>query len=175
MNTKKQHTLSIVLFAVYILALTWMILFKLQIPFDGLWITPVRIINLIPYTGAFTNNGGSQLREVIENILVFIPFGIYLCLLKNSWMFLKKVAPIIGFSLSVEIAQYLFAIGRTDITDLINNTLGGIIGIGIYALLYKILKDKTNGIIRVIALVITISVLLFITILLATNRFPRFI
>jgi glycopeptide antibiotics resistance protein len=157
------------------MALTWIVLFKLQIPFDGLWITPVRIINLIPFPGALTGHGGFQLTEVVENVLAFVPFGIYLSLLKTDWTCLKKLLPMIGFSLIVEIMQFVFAMGRTDITDLINNTLGGLIGIGIYAVLSKILRDRTNGIIRIIALLLTISVLLFVTILLVTNRFPRFI
>jgi glycopeptide antibiotics resistance protein len=56
--------------------------------------------------------------------------------------------------------QIAFAIGRADITDVLTNTLGGIIGIGIYALLLKLLKGKTNTIINI--LVTMFIVILFV-------------
>ena len=75
-------------------------------------------------------------------MLIFIPFGIYITMLKSNWSFIKKIIPIFLTSLIVEILQYIFAVGATDITDLIGNTLGGVIGIGIFYLLIKLLKTK---------------------------------
>lgn len=60
-------------------------------------------------------------------------------MLKSNWSFIKKIIPIFLTSLIVEILQYIFAVGATDITDLIGNTLGGVIGIGIFYLLIKLL------------------------------------
>ena len=42
--------------------------------------------------------------------------------------FYTKVLVIAGTSLCLEIAQYVLAVGRTDITDLITNTAGGFFG-----------------------------------------------
>ena len=70
--------------------------------------------------------------------------GIYISMLKSEWSFSKKVFTIIGFTMSFEIIQFVLAIGRSDFTDILANTLGGVIGIGIYQLLFKLLKHRTN-------------------------------
>lgn len=67
---------------------------------------------------------------------------------------MKKLLAIVGLTFAFEIIQFIFAIGRTDITDVLSNTLGGIIGIGIYALLSKVLKSRTNKVINVVALLL---------------------
>jgi hypothetical protein len=43
-----------------------------------------------------------------------------------------KVALICSFSLSVEVIQFVFAIGVADITDVITNTSGGLLGLALY-------------------------------------------
>ncbi|GGD58798.1 VanZ family protein [Paenibacillus nasutitermitis] len=157
MKPEKRNTLTIALFVVYILLQVGIILFKL--PFyseklsDG-----IRVINLIPFQESFDENGVLILREIIDNILLFIPLGIYICMLKNEWPFMKKVLPIFSLTLVFEVIQFIFAIGRSDITDVLGNTLGGVIGIGIYALLFRIFKNRTFRIINILALVVTICV-----------------
>ncbi len=74
----------------------------------------------------------------------------------------KKVIPIFITSLAFETLQYIFALGASDITDLIGNTLGGIIGIAVFMLLSKIFKNNTIKIINVLALIVTIIVVLFL-------------
>lgn len=93
------------------------------------------------------------------NIIAFVPFGVYIAMLKPNWSFLKKVAPIALTSLLVETMQYIFAIGAADITDFIGNTVGGIIGIIIYLIAYKLFKTniRTNKIFNIIALIGTIG------------------
>lgn len=159
MKSEKRNTLTIILFVVYMLLLTGVILFKL--PFyseklsDG-----IRVINLIPFQGSFDKNGVIILREIIDNILLFIPLGIYICMLKSKWPFMKKTLPAIGLSLTFEVIQFIFAIGRSDITDVLGNMLGGVIGIGIYVLLSKIFKNRTVKVVNVFALAVTIYVVL---------------
>lgn len=156
MKSEKQNTLTIVLFVVYILLLTAIIIFKL--PFYSEITDGIRVINLIPFQGSFDENGVIIFREIIDNILLFIPLGIYICMLKDEWSFMKKALPVIGLSLTFEIIQFTFAIGITDVTDIIDNTLGGIIGIGIYALLFKIFKNRTIKIVNMLALAVTVCV-----------------
>ena len=167
MSKEKKNTLTIVLFMIYVLALIWIILLKLQFSFTE--IDRVRSINLIPLQGSVIINGIVSLNEIFDNIIVFIPFGIYINMLKNKWSFIQKVLPIISVSLTFEVLQFIFAIGRTDITDLLGNTLGGIIGIFIYAVLLKIFKNKTIKIINTVALISTVCALAFITLLLIAN------
>lgn len=156
MKSEKQNTLTIILFVIYILVLTGIILFKL--PFYSKISDGIRVINLIPFQGSFDENGVILLREIVYNILLFIPLGIYICMLKSEWSFVKKTLPIIGLTLALEVIQFIFAIGRTDITDIFNNTLGGIIGIGIYALLFKIFQNRTIKVVNILALVFTVCI-----------------
>lgn len=159
MKSGKQNTLTSVLFVIYMLLLIGIILFKL--PFYSSEISDgIRVINLIPYQGAISENGIILSHDIVYNFLMFVPFGIYISMLKNDWSFVKKLLLIIGLTFAFEVIQYAFAMGRTDITDIINNTFGGIVGIGIYAVLFKIFREKTNKIVNVIALIVTICVVL---------------
>ena len=69
-----------------------------------------------------------------------------------------------------EIIQFIFAIGASDITDLISNTLGGIIGVALVYVLSIVLKDKTHKILNRIAMVCTVLVVIFLFMLLAVNN-----
>ncbi len=159
MNQERRNTLTIILFIVYIMLLIGIILFKL--PFYSPYISDgTRVINLIPLQGSFDENGSLVLREIIDNILIFIPFGIYICLLKEKWSLGKKVLIIILLTLAFEVTQFVFAMGRSDITDVLDNTLGGMIGIGIYALLRIIFKERTTKVINVFALIVTVIIVL---------------
>ena len=163
--------LTLVLFAVYLLALTWLILFKLQFSIPDR--KEGRIVNLIPLLGSFDDNGVIRFSEIRNNILAFIPLGIYICMLKAKWPFVKKLLAISGLTFVFEAIQFIFAIGRADITDVLSNTLGGIIGIGIYALLSRVLKGRTNKVINVLVAVFTILALLLVAFLLMSHRWVR--
>ena len=156
-NSEKTSKLTIILFAIYLLLLIGVILFKLPF-YSPDFFAEERTINLIPFGGSFDEHGALLLRELLYNVLLYVPMGIYICMLKNEWSFVRKLYAIIGFSLAVEVIQYIFAMGRTDVTDLITNTLGGIIGIGISVILFKIIKKNTIKIINIVALVITICI-----------------
>lgn len=159
MKLQRKNILTIALFIVYILLLTGIILLKL--PFYSEKISDgIRVINLIPFQGSFDKNGVILYREVIYNILLFIPLGIYICMLKSKWPFMKKTLPAIGLSLTFEVIQFIFAIGRSDITDILGNMLGGVIGIDIYVLLSKIFKNRTVKVVNVFALAVTVYVVL---------------
>ena len=170
-NSEKRNTLTLVLFVIYLLALTWLILFKLQFSIPKM--NEGRIINLIPLVGSVDSNGVIRFSEIGDNILAFVPFGIYIGMLEARWSIVKKLVATVGFSLAFEITQYIFAIGRTDITDVLSNTLGGVIGIGIYAVLSRILKDRTNKVISLLAAACTILVVLLVAFLLVSHRWLR--
>mgnify|MGYP004552219861 FL=1 len=149
---RKENYLTKVLFIFYILALIWIILFKMQFSFKGL--VTSRSINLIPFGESMMVNGMIDVKEIIANVLIFIPFGIYISMLKSEWTFIKKVGSGFIISFAVEILQFIFAIGASDITDIIGNTLGGIIGIGIFYAFYKVFREKAIKIINVVALIL---------------------
>lgn len=158
MKNEKRNIFTIILCVIYLLLLASIILFKL--PFYSASADGIRVINLIPLQGSFDENGAILLREIIYNIILFIPFSVYICMLKGEWPFMKKVLPIIGLTVAFEVIQFVFAIGRSDITDILGNTFGGIIGIGIYAFLFKIFKSRTVKIVNILALVLTVCVVL---------------
>jgi len=62
-----------VLFAVYLLALVWLVLFKLQ--FSIAVMDEGRVVNLIPLLGSFDDNGVIRFSEIRVNILAFHTFG----------------------------------------------------------------------------------------------------
>lgn len=167
MYSKRQRNLTIGLMLIYLLALVWIIIFKLQFSLDNL--DHLRNINLIPFAGSVIVNGVVDFTEVIDNIFAFIPYGIFICMLKREKSFISKIVPIFITSLLFEIIQFIFAIGASDITDLIGNTLGGIIGIGVFFAFYKIFKEKSYKIVNTISLIAAILLIVFIGILILAN------
>lgn len=165
----RKHNITKGLFIVYIIILTWIILFKLQFDISSLETMNLRSINLIPFAGSLIINNRVDISEIILNVAIFVPFGIYVCMLKEEWSFIKKVIPIFITSLVFETLQYIFALGASDITDLIGNTLGGIIGIAVFMLLSKIFNNNTIKIINVLALIVTIIVVLFLGLVIFAN------
>lgn len=130
-----MRTLSRTLFAAYLLILLWLVLFKFSYePFAVIRDFQTRSLNLIPF--AYSRNG-----EMIANVLAFIPFGVMLGVNFKQIEWRYKLAVIFAFSVAVEIIQYCLAIGATDITDVIMNTLGGSLGLAFYA----VISRQTNN------------------------------
>lgn len=152
-----------ILFTIYIFLVIWIILFKLAISIDQL--PQFRGINLIPFY--YPNKTAYQIREVLDNLIIFIPFGIYLKSLDID----SKRTVFLGFlfSFSLELSQYIFCIGASDITDLITNTTGALVGVFIYYLLKKIFKEKTNMIVITLASIVTVLFIFLIIIILINN------
>jgi glycopeptide antibiotics resistance protein len=168
MKSDSQRVVTIVLFVIYACLLTAVILFKFPFSYDETG--GRRIVNLVPLMGSFSGNGVIRYDQLVENVLIFVPMGIYLGMVKRNWSFWRKTLLIVGVTVTFEVTQYSFAIGRADITDVLTNALGGIVGIGIYAMLSKILRTRANGVINVAALTLTVFVLLYSVFLLSRSR-----
>lgn len=167
----KKLNLTKVLFIIYCILLVWIILFKLSISFnDILGLDKSRNINLIPFY--YSNDVGFyfHFREVLDNLLVFVPFGIYLKMLNKDNK--KIIVCGFAFSLVLEICQFIFKLGATDITDLITNTLGTIIGVYIYVILEKTFKnkEKINKILKILSLIGTIMICSLLLLLIFLNQ-----
>ena len=167
MSTRKQRCLASGLFLFYLFVLVWIILFKLSFSVQDL--PHLRSVNLIPFAGSTIVNGAIQTSEILDNILIFIPFGVYLCLLKVDWPLWKKLLPIFLTSLALELLQFLFSLGASDITDLLGNTLGGLLGIGTFQLFSRLFQDKCRKIILSLALVGTLLMSALISLLIIAN------
>lgn len=97
-------------------------LFKLGVKFSYM---DNRQVNLIPFETLASKDTG--VAEIILNVLIFIPVGIYAGIIMESGV-RKMFLLFFMISLVVEALQYTFRIGAFDVTDLITNTSGGMIG-----------------------------------------------
>lgn len=164
MKTKKM---TYTLFGIYLFALAWLILLKgqLSLPNFGFY----RNINLIPFQSSSIVNGKIDLDEIIGNVFIFFPYGIFMGALYPETSFPKKLLPIFLTSLAFEVLQYILGIGATDITDLITNTTGGLIGLFLYLLLEKMFKERTLAMINIITLVCGLALLSLFSVIIFYN------
>ena len=142
--------LSRSLFAAYLLVLLWLVLFKFSYdPFGVIRDLHTRTLNLVPFA--------SGKGEMISNIVAFIPFGVMLSVNFKQARLVYRLAVIFAFSLGVEITQFVLAIGVTDVTDVIMNTFGGLIGLAAYDLAARYSNDGVLE--RIILIVGTFALL----------------
>lgn len=163
----KSKSLTKILFCFYFLALVWIIVFKMQIPFSQMG--HIRSVNLIPFAGSVEVNGRIYIQEIIDNVLIFIPFGVFSCMLGRSGSWMRKAAPSFFTSLTLEVLQFVLAVGASDITDLLGNTAGGILGVGIFYIFSKICKERAEFVLNVIALAGAAGMSLLLGMLLLLN------
>ncbi|MDN6195989.1 MAG: VanZ family protein [Atopostipes suicloacalis] len=158
---KDKYRTTRILLMTYLILLIWIILMKTEFSFASIY--RMRSLNLIPLEGTAVRNQQLDYQEISLNVLIFVPLGIYLSILKRQWPFWKKLLPIFFLSLLFESLQYIFSIGASDITDLIANTVGGALGMIVYLLLSKVIKDqkRTVHFFNLLALIVTIIFLIF--------------
>ena len=166
---KKYQKILMGLFIIYLVMLVWIILFKFSFSIGEL--EHIRNINFVPFKGAMITNGKINFSEMYMNMFIFAPFGVYLGVLFPNWKGYGKVFTVFFASVILEVLQYILAIGRTDITDVINNTLGGLVGLLVYVLIGKAAKseERARGIVFWCALVGTILMLALIGIVYGKN------
>jgi glycopeptide antibiotics resistance protein len=164
----RLRVLTAVLFAIYLVLLVAIILFKF--PFQYQLTASGRVLNLIPFAGSYSDPRGLAIGAVIENVLIFVPLGVDLAMLRRNWSFGRKTLIIAATSVAFEVIQFVFAIGRSDITDVICNTLGGVLGIGVYVVFAKLFRGRTTLVLTVIQLITTVLALAFFTFLRLHSR-----
>ena len=103
---------------------------------------PYTSMNVVPFIDVLSSRG-DFIRQVVLNVVMTIPFGFLLPLVKKANVnVLKVVLYTFLLSLSIELLQPLINDFRSsDITDLITNVIGGLIGYLIY-LIFKPLTTK---------------------------------
>ncbi len=157
-----EKFLSRGLFVLYLLFLVWLVIFKFRFDITSIFDHEHRSLNLIPFAAPSIVNGQINLGEMIMNCVFFIPLGLLLHVNFKHIRFLPKLFFVLIFSLAAELIQYIFAIGATDITDLITNTLGGFLGLTLYQLCNKFIKThRLDSIINTLGAILLI---LFISI-----------
>ncbi|GAA1404723.1 protein vanZ [Glutamicibacter uratoxydans] len=116
---------SFIFAGLYLFFLSWIILFKLNLPHLGSG--ELRSIKLVPFI-ADGRYAASGMKESIVNVLLFIPAGLNLRLLLPRLRWIQAAAVGLGISALLEIAQYVLAVGSSDTTDLLTNAGGCLIG-----------------------------------------------
>ncbi len=76
----------------------------------------------------------SLIPETVMNVVMFVPIGLLVGLLYYSISWRKVLAIGLCLSLSIETLQLLFRKGCCETDDVIHNTLGCMIGFGLYRL-----------------------------------------
>jgi glycopeptide antibiotics resistance protein len=151
------NRLTTTLFTIYLIALYWILLLKLGVSFSYVG---TRRANLIPFREPLILNS-----ENVLNVVIFVPLGIYAGILFETWSFGRRVLLFFLLSLIVEAVQYIFRLGAFDVTDIITNTLGAVIGFMLFIAIQKAF-DSTAKAQRFINIVATIGTVLMITLLL---------
>ncbi|MES1214340.1 MAG: VanZ family protein [Bacteroidota bacterium] len=164
-----RNKLTYVLSIIYLIALVWIVIFKLNISFSN--IKSIRSVNVVPFSKPLILNGKVDLGEMILNVLVFVPLGIYAGILLKSWSTGKKIFFFFGVSLLCELFQLILGVGVFDVTDIITNTFGGITGLMIYKGIEKLFKTdvRAQKFINIIATSGTILMIVLL-LLLKTNN-----
>jgi glycopeptide antibiotics resistance protein len=150
--------LSRVLLVLYVLTLLWLILFKLSYDIPSILANyQTRSLNLIP----FVTLGQTGLSETVSNFVTFIPFGLLLTLNFKKTALWRLLSVVFAFSVASETLQFIFAIGTTDATDVVTNTLGGLAGLVLYRLANKVVKaDILDRIVIAVGLTLFVAFVL---------------
>ncbi len=150
---------TIGLFMAYLVVLIRIVLFK-QVALYNLFAaigSMERTISIIPFKSLFdmVNNNISVTRileNVLGNIAIFIPFGLLFPIIQKDKSPKIMLYGLITSAL-IEIIQYVFALGSSDIDDLVFNTLGTIIGYVLYKIIRQKSRTDTSSIVSIIILV----------------------
>lgn len=151
-------------FLCFFLILIWILSFKAnkEIPISDCIIIfskyPVEERILIGCRNLFSRIG---YVDIIQNIIVFIPLGIYLPLLFKKDKFVGFILLGLILSLLIELMQAITCVGSFNLWDIFVNTCGGIFGLLIYKLLIKILSYKTINIINIVIIALATPVVIY--------------
>lgn len=123
MGEKKRK----VFVALYILIILWITLFSRERE-------SVKV-----FTGLFWEFMMGYWIDIRLNILLFLPLGFLLGTVTDNWRIV-----LLGFILSVfiEFLQYIFAMGWCQADDVLNNTIGTVVGFGINKLCLTVIKNQ---------------------------------
>lgn len=106
------------------------VLFRIPNGMETIFISPL-----------WSYNKPNLLVQNIMNVIVFLPLGLLLgcAVTENKWW--KVMTSGFFISLSIEVLQFVFKRGYAELDDLIHNTLGCMIGFGLFSI-FKIGYDK---------------------------------
>ena len=175
----KKRIKSILLYgvmALYIILLFILLLFGYSSPIGGFGGIRGghRSLNVVPFRtiSAFFRRiwrtmrlpGSDAINNIFGNVVVFIPCGMYVAILRKNKGILASLLCVFPTSLFFELLQFIFARGACDIDDIILNCLGGLVGILVYKGLVYFMKDeeKARSAVAVCSVIIGVPTFAFI-------------
>ncbi len=122
---------------IYLSFILYLTLMPILVSLPFIFNHPYELMNLVPFVDV-TNGRGDFIRQVVLNIVMTIPFGFLLPLVREKKInLLNVIFYTFLLSLGIEILQpFINGVRSSDITDIITNVTGGMIGYILY-LLFK--------------------------------------
>ena len=118
----------------------------------------VHSVNLVPFRTIMLYLRYDWIRRqpfalfnVIGNIVLFMPMGIYLGLFSDQKSIWVNTLRIFCFSVAIEGMQLIMSVGIADVDDVLLNTLGGFLGAVMYRILERIFQEKVPQVIAILA------------------------
>lgn len=163
-STARMRVESVVIwvaFALYLVFLLKLLLFS-RVPGSE------RSLNLVPFA-SITNYlvGPANVQRfafanLAGNILAFVPLGAYLAFLRRRVRIWSSLLVVAAVSVAVEILQWVFAVGTSDIDDVILNCVGGLLGVlAVVGLRRGLGRDRVRTALAVVS-VVAVPVLCFL-------------
>ena len=132
-----KKRLGWIFFVAYVLFLLWLTILSRQ-PRVGERVFKWELLWAYRAWIAGESFGRTESIQNINNILVFIPFGVLFPGKRWKWLLLTAVL----LSVVIEAVQYFFNLGWCEIDDVICNVLGAAIRFG----LWKMIKGKMHAV-----------------------------
>lgn len=153
MKSRSQTFFDILLYAVlalYAAALVFMLFLKTVPAWELLSANRqlLRSVNIAPLHSVMRYASGADslgIFNVLGNVLLFVPMGVYLMIFRRDKRIWTGALWAVLISVFAEIAQYVLAVGVSDIDDVILNGLGGLLGVMIHKALLLALKNERRA------------------------------
>lgn len=155
-KTNKEKIIISVIY-IYLCCVLYLTILPIDLTLDFKWLYHESITvdygNIIPFEDLLKNRNGAM-KEILLNIIMTVPFGFLTSIIALKPNIIKALTSTFILSLSIELIQLLMTIfllnhRAFDVTDLITNTLGGIIGYTIFKYInrFSFIKNlfATNG------------------------------
>lgn len=158
-GNRRAIYISRILFLVYLVVLIWLIVFKYPIPvlksIMDEWelgnakmgvatanLTPFKTIQM--YIKYYHSLNGFD--NLFGNVLVFVPLGVLIpSAFRNADRWWEILLHSFWLSLCLELFQLVSHFGAFDVDDIILNTLGGILGFGVFLIIRKVYRMWKSG------------------------------
>lgn len=167
----KKKIISVLFYVIAIFYIFLML--DLFIRFRFIFVTNrlmVRSYNLIPFYTVreylFDNlelSKSTIIQNLVGNIALFIPYGMYIQVLRHNKRFGSNLLIVLLTSAAIEIIQFVFAVGACDIDDIILNFAGGLIGVLGFKILHGVFKDyeKARTTFTVLSAAVGLPIMIF--------------